>query len=262
MTQVFEREAPEHYTLYVGVDEVVEATGEHPFWVVGQGWTNVEDLQEGDHLLNSDGRGLRLAAVEFQDRPLKVHNFSVRGLHTYFAGNSQLLVHNGGEKPVDYVYRHLLPGGNVNYIGITNDPERRAGEHRGNKLKMGKTMKVITEKIPHGKARTIEATLIYERWEAAQVAADNVDDFNRMKIEDSLKEAGLLNKNRGRVKDRWENIDIDDYIIEDGREYDITTRSARKFVNVKEVFGCLLKEVPFMSKASGFWLKESTTVVP
>jgi hypothetical protein len=94
VVRVFEREVPEFYRLYVGAEEVLEATGEHPFWVVGQGWVEVEDLRPGDVLRTYEGYELRLVAVEREERSLRVYNFEVRGLHTYFAGRNRVAVHN------------------------------------------------------------------------------------------------------------------------------------------------------------------------
>jgi len=94
VVRLHERETLEVYTLHVGVGEVLETTDEHPFWVVGRGWTEVEDLQPGDILTTYEGQELRLVAVERQERKLRVYNFEVRGLHTYFVGDAQVLVHN------------------------------------------------------------------------------------------------------------------------------------------------------------------------
>lgn len=94
VVRVYERETLEVYTLHIGVDETLETTDEHPFWVVGRGWVEVEDLQVGDILRTYEGQELRLVAVERQERTLRVFNFEVRGLHTYFVGNARVLVHN------------------------------------------------------------------------------------------------------------------------------------------------------------------------
>ena len=98
VVRLFERETLEVYTLHVGVGEVLETTDEHPFWVVGRGWVEVEDLRPGDILTTYEGQELRLVAVERQERSLRVYNFEVRGLHTYFVGDAQVLVHNCAEK--------------------------------------------------------------------------------------------------------------------------------------------------------------------
>jgi len=97
--RVYERETLEVYTLHVGVGETLETTDEHPFWVVGRGWVEVEDLQVGDILRTYEGQELRLVAVERQERVLRVYNFEVRGLHTYFVGDASILVHNCSRKP-------------------------------------------------------------------------------------------------------------------------------------------------------------------
>ena len=60
----------------------------------------------------------------------------------------------------EYVYLHKDVDGNVNYIGITNDPDRRAGEHLTDPLKTGETMELISGRLTHDQARTIEGMLL------------------------------------------------------------------------------------------------------
>ena len=72
VVRLFERETLEVYTLHVGVGEVLETTDEHPFWVVGRGWVEVEDLRPGDILTSYEGQELRLVAVDRQERMLQV----------------------------------------------------------------------------------------------------------------------------------------------------------------------------------------------
>jgi hypothetical protein len=64
VVRLFERETLEVYALHVGVDEVLETTDEHPFWVVGRGWVEVEDLRPGDIMTSYEVQELPLVAVD------------------------------------------------------------------------------------------------------------------------------------------------------------------------------------------------------
>jgi len=75
-------------------DEVVRVTAEHPFYVVGRGWTRVADLSPHDLFLTSDNRHIELAEVSVVTRDVRVYNLSVHGEEDYFVGRSQVLVHN------------------------------------------------------------------------------------------------------------------------------------------------------------------------
>ncbi|MGG4144464.1 polymorphic toxin-type HINT domain-containing protein [Paenibacillus algorifonticola] len=50
---LFQKQADEIYYVHIG-DEIIEVTGEHPFWLDGKGWTFVKDLKFGDLLVSSD----------------------------------------------------------------------------------------------------------------------------------------------------------------------------------------------------------------
>ena len=70
---------------------------EHPFFVVDRGWVEARDLQPGDLLQSMDGAMLRLDDVEREQRTIRVYNFEVRDLHSYFVGTEQVLAHNCGQ---------------------------------------------------------------------------------------------------------------------------------------------------------------------
>ena len=69
---------------------------EHPFWVIGQGWTEAIDLCAGDVLVTQNGKHVIVTDIqhEYLDTPLAVYNFEVEGFHTYYVGKSSVLVHN------------------------------------------------------------------------------------------------------------------------------------------------------------------------
>ena len=64
---LFQKQADEIYYVHIG-DEIIEVTGEHPFWLDGRGWTYVKDLKVGDLLLSSDGTKLAIDKIEKESR--------------------------------------------------------------------------------------------------------------------------------------------------------------------------------------------------
>ena len=74
--------------------EVLSATGEHPFYVVGKGWTPVRELNAGDQFLDLDGNGHEVLQVIMRPGNREVYNVSVEGERNYFVGRRGYLVHN------------------------------------------------------------------------------------------------------------------------------------------------------------------------
>jgi hypothetical protein len=72
-------------TLWVN-GRVIETTHEHPWWVVGKGWTTANSLQVNDEFLTSDNRKVLLERIVDEDRYLTVYNLEVEADHTYFVG--------------------------------------------------------------------------------------------------------------------------------------------------------------------------------
>ena len=73
----------------------IRSSREHPFAKVGSGWTRADELSVGDLLETSSGAPTQLVRVEHVSVPeTPVFNLVVEGTHTYFAGESNLLVHN------------------------------------------------------------------------------------------------------------------------------------------------------------------------
>lgn len=89
-------ETDEFYHIHVNGEEII-ATGTHPFYVYKFGWTTARALRAGDVLVLLNGE---LVTVEWIDHeilesPIYVYNFEVEDFHTYFVGESGILVHNG-----------------------------------------------------------------------------------------------------------------------------------------------------------------------
>ena len=81
--------------IYAGSD-IIETTDEHPFYVEGKGWIKAGNLKIGDTLRLLNGNNIKIDGVEVQklDKEIKVYNFEVEDFHTYFVGETGILVHN------------------------------------------------------------------------------------------------------------------------------------------------------------------------
>ena len=73
-------------------DETIVATRGHRFWVEDQGWEMAKSLTP-EMTLHSIASPLLVKSVEPSEE-LECHNMVVEGFHTYFVGNSQVLVHD------------------------------------------------------------------------------------------------------------------------------------------------------------------------
>ena len=93
--QTFENEADELVHVFFNGEELVTTTN-HPFYVPKLGWTSAIKLRAGDILVLSNGEYVVVEAVQHEilESPVKVYNFEVEDFHTYFVGESSVLVHN------------------------------------------------------------------------------------------------------------------------------------------------------------------------
>jgi hypothetical protein len=76
--------------------DVMRTTADHPVYVEGKGWIWAENLAIGDRLRRADGGTATVLAIERieLDELQPVYNFTVKGPHTYFVMDSEILVHN------------------------------------------------------------------------------------------------------------------------------------------------------------------------
>ncbi len=85
-------------------NEELVCTPEHPFYVVGRGWTSANALRAGDSCLSSNGKRVVFTERENLAQECRVFNIEVEEKHTYFVGvDSGILVHN------HCVGHHFLP---------------------------------------------------------------------------------------------------------------------------------------------------------
>jgi hypothetical protein len=77
----------------------VVATDGHPFWVaLMEKWVDATDLRRGQWLQTSAGTWVQITEVDRFSQRARVHNLTVKDLHTYhvLAGNTPVLVHSTG----------------------------------------------------------------------------------------------------------------------------------------------------------------------
>ncbi len=98
----------------------------------------------------------------------------------------------------ELVYQ-LVGKNGVSYYGITSrDALTRMNEHIANG-KVFDRMEVLAENLTHDQARSLEGALIRKRLDERLSALDKAT----LSVKEQLEKAGLDNKNRGRVKERW-----------------------------------------------------------
>jgi RHS repeat-associated protein len=76
------------------LEQKIEATDDHPFYVVGKGWKQTVELKVGD-LIETDGHGsMKVVSVTDEQRLDLTYNFTVADFHTYYVTKKNVLVHN------------------------------------------------------------------------------------------------------------------------------------------------------------------------
>jgi RHS repeat-associated protein len=81
-----------------GFSQKIEATDDHPFYVVGKGWKTTIELTVGDQI-ETDGNGsMKVVSVVDEKRQALTYNFTVADFHTYYVTKKNVLVHNCGIK--------------------------------------------------------------------------------------------------------------------------------------------------------------------
>jgi hypothetical protein len=95
VVQTFVNETTELVHVYVN-GEKITATPEHPFYNPIKGWTSAVELRAGDILVLRSGEYVIVELVQHEilEAPIKVYNFEVADYHTYYVGESAVLVHN------------------------------------------------------------------------------------------------------------------------------------------------------------------------
>jgi hypothetical protein len=100
-----------HLVTIAVAGERLVATDAHPFYVrQAHDFVTAGQLQPGEQLKLTTGAWVTIASVQHQDQVRTVYNLSVSELHTFFAGDSSILVHNCGvtfpEKQLQREFNH------------------------------------------------------------------------------------------------------------------------------------------------------------
>ena len=68
-----------------GKNQVIRASGGHPFWVSGKGWVRAREITTGSRLHGLE-RFMDVKDLEVEEKPTKTYNFVVSEFHSYFVG--------------------------------------------------------------------------------------------------------------------------------------------------------------------------------
>ena len=84
----------------------IGTTAEHPFYVLGKGWTAAGELKPGDRIVGLDPReSVSVTALRLTGRQEKLYNLRVADYHTYFVGDAAwgfaLWAHNEYNAPTN-----------------------------------------------------------------------------------------------------------------------------------------------------------------
>lgn len=95
VVQTFRNETTELVHVTVGNEEII-CTPNHPFYSPVKGWTKACNLRAGDILVTVNGEYVVVEKVQHEllENPETTYNFEVEGFHTYFVGDTEVLVHN------------------------------------------------------------------------------------------------------------------------------------------------------------------------
>ncbi|HZC25993.1 MAG TPA: RHS repeat-associated core domain-containing protein, partial [Actinopolymorphaceae bacterium] len=76
--------------------KLITTTEDHPFWnATDREWQRADQLGPGDKVVTASGRTLRVDGIRAStSRVATAYNLTVEGIHTYYAGDAQILVHN------------------------------------------------------------------------------------------------------------------------------------------------------------------------
>jgi len=109
-----------------GFEQKIEATDDHPFYVIGSGWKTTIELKVGDEI-ETDGSGaMTVVSVVDEKRQALTYNFTVADFHTYYVTKKNVLVHNCG----------IEMKGSGNAARIKGDPSQAVAEAGLDKAKL------------------------------------------------------------------------------------------------------------------------------
>jgi hypothetical protein len=152
--QTFTTHPEELFTLGIdtdddgAADEEITGTGEHPFWVEQFAkFLPMRDLRPGMRLSLAEGRGTAIVTGNVSKRGppgerFTTYNFEVADFHTYFVGNSRVLVHNDGA-PCDKILSQFFREARAIGGSSAQRAELRFEMLKSTKLKLGSDAAIL-----------------------------------------------------------------------------------------------------------------------
>jgi hypothetical protein len=111
---------------------VVYATAGHPFWDVSAGaFVTAGELPVGDQVLTAGGARLSVTAVVLHEQDLIAYNLSIEDIHTYYAGDAAVLVHNTGAACPRTLYRNGIEAESAESLARQSSDAAAAGFPHG-----------------------------------------------------------------------------------------------------------------------------------
>ena len=119
VVRLFRNTTEEWYHITANGEEFV-CTGGHPFFVKDKGFIFAKDLSVGDILHLSDGALVAISAIAIEklEKPEATYNFEVADFHTYYVGESEVLVHNRCQlgKNMERAGKHLKSSEDAHHL--------------------------------------------------------------------------------------------------------------------------------------------------
>lgn len=120
--------------LHVG-GQVIRTTAEHPFWVVGRGWIEAQQIEPGDELLGHDGSETPVRSVDGPKESAPVYNLEIEEYPSYLVGratwgfsvwshNAKAYTGAGDELAPTNASKQLAKQGEDLYVGTYNQVRR------------------------------------------------------------------------------------------------------------------------------------------
>ena len=201
--EVFVRENDE--LLHIETSRgAIDATTDHPFYVVSKGWVAAGDLAVGDSIQAISGDAGVVTGLELEklDKPISVYNLDVEDFHSYFVADG-VLVHNR----CGYENHHSIPkylGGDPNQT-LTELPAEvhrrihaaidRLADGKFARRLGGKYFKELIKTDPTFKNKVVDAlTKIYKKEKNPRLMMDflkNVEKYLNSHLRD-IRESEVL----------------------------------------------------------------------